>query len=65
MLERIKELDKELRIKEDKYLESFKGASSLQKQRDEIKKDYEILRDMAKRYGINVNKWNWRDGIYE
>ena len=65
MLDRIKELDKELRIKEEKYLDSFKGALSLEKQRNEIKKDYEILRDLARRNGINVNKWNWRDGIYE
>ena len=65
MLDRIKELDKELRIKEEKYLDSFKGALSLEKQRNEIKKDYEILRDLARRNGINVNKWNWRDDIYE
>lgn len=64
MLEKIKEFDKELRLKEDKYLENFRG-STVEKQRDEIKKDYGILRDMAKKCGINVNKWNWRDGIYE
>lgn len=64
MLEEIKEFDKKLRIKEDKYLENFRG-STVEKQRDEIKKDYEILRDMAKRCGINVNKWNWRDDLYE
>lgn len=65
MLDKIKELDKELRIKEQKYLDSFKGRSSLEKERNEIKKDYEILRDLARKNGINVNKWNWRDGIYE
>ena len=59
----LKELNNKLIEKENKYLESFKEASKLEKQRDEIKKDYERLRELAKGLGINVNKYNWRDFI--
>ena len=60
----LKELNNKLIEKEKKYLENFKGASELEKQRDEIKKDYEHLRELAKGLGINVNKYNWRDSIW-
>lgn len=58
-----KELDDELREKEDKYLNSDKGRSELTKEKEEIDKLREELKKQAQQEGINVNEHNWRDNI--
>ena len=58
-----KDLDNELREKEDKYLSSDKGASEQEKERKEIKELHDRLKEKAKEEGIDTEKTNWRDEI--
>ena len=58
-----KQLDNELRKKEEKYLSSYKGESKLEKERKEIKELHDTLKKQAEKEGYNTQETNWRDKL--
>ena len=61
--ETAKDLDEELRKKEDKYLSSDKGVSEQEKEQQEIKELHDKLKEKAKEEGYDTEKTNWRDDL--
>ena len=55
-----KDIDNELRAKEDKYLSSYKPS---EKQAKDIKTLHDKLKTQAEKEGYDTNKTNWRDDL--